>query len=163
MAMPGWPGSISCVRSSRQNIRRRPPDITPNITRRVGPAKLSTQSWVHRLEDVSSSPVRVFLQFCIDVVVSVLHATCGRADVQKPPCGGFCAQPLTRSCRVGQTGTLTIFKHEPTARSTSRAFPNNDLAILNITRGEVLIPRRFPLGIAAVRYEARRGPARLLT
>ena len=51
--------------------------------------------------------------------------------MQKPPCGGFCAQSLTRSCRVGQAGRLRIFKHELTARSISRAFPNNDLAVLN--------------------------------
>src|SRR6266404_1935441 len=37
--------------------------------------------------------------------------------MQKPPCGAFCAQPLARSCRGGQTGRLMIFKHELMATS----------------------------------------------
>ena len=52
--------------------------------------------------------------------------------MQKPPCGGFCAQLLTRSCRVDQTGRLKIFKHELTGRSIKWGFINDDLAVLSI-------------------------------
>jgi hypothetical protein len=67
-------------------------------------------------------------------LVTLLHATFGRPDVQKPPGGGFYAQPLTRSCRVGRAGRLKPFEHELTEGSIGSALPNNDLAVLAIVK-----------------------------
>jgi hypothetical protein len=37
--------------------------------------------------------------------------------MQKPPCGGFCARSLVRSCRTGQAGRLSASQHAPTRSS----------------------------------------------